>query len=104
MTKMPHSKGPWTMKYEVNSDSFRLEQADEDYHNLYQEMLGNALLAQNAPEMLEALEEASSIFRWYGDLHQQKYPPDTDKAIRNYDMAEKLDKVIYNATHASRRD
>ncbi len=58
----------------------------------------NATLISLAPEMLEALEKAESVFRHYGDLHAAK--PDEVKAKRNYDLADELRALIARARGA----
>lgn len=45
--------------------------------------------------LLEALEKAEKTFRWYGDLHAAK--PDTEKAARNYELADEMRAAIKQA-------
>lgn len=42
----------------------------------------------------EALAEGAKAFRWYEQIHASKTPPDTDKAARNREFAEKLEAAL----------
>jgi len=64
-----------------------------------EEVFANAALivraVNNHDRLVDALEEAASVFAHYGDLHAAK--PDPVKAKRNYDLADRMKVALASA-------